>query len=232
MGKFADALKKPGLHIIGEIKKASPAAGKIFQDGGYAPYIFAKHYERNGASALSVVTAGGKFEGKIEDLKEVSELTELPVLCKDFITNPIQITQAYLHGASAVLLIDRLLNENLFDLLLFTALGLGLDVVVEVHQARELENVQRYETEASCVGSLLIGINNRNLATQKVDLSVTENIAPLVEKNRIVISESGIKTRADIERLQAAGVNRFLLGEAVLASGNFEKKMNELRGIG
>lgn len=224
MGKFYEALKGEGTKIIGEIKQAS-MNNYFYNAAHYQPWNIADEYKRSGASALSVVTVGGKFGGHLDHLHRVALHNSLPILRKDFITNVEQAVEAYTHGASAVLIIVSLFDRNFSTMahVIQVAQNLGLDVVLEVHTENQLRIALDWE-------DIIIGINNRDLATLEVDLGVTERLAPLIPEGRMVISCSGIKTRADIERLQKVGVTRFLVGEGILRSWDIKKATKELIG--
>lgn len=197
--------KRVGL--IAEVKKASPSAGILRPD--YDPAAIAQSYQAAGATCISVLTEGSCFHGSIEDIAKVKEACSLPVLRKDFILDPWQVHESRLAGADCILLIMALLPENQAADLVAIARGLGMDVLIEVHNEEELNRALAYE-------SFLIGINNRNLKTLETDLQTTIDLAPLVPPDRLVVSESGIKTYADLERLGKVGATAVLVGESLL----------------
>ena len=193
--------------VIAEIKKASPSKGIIRAQ--YQPAEIAKSYAANGAACLSVLTDRNYFKGSTEDLLAARAACELPVLRKDFMIDPYQIYQAREMGADAVLLIAAALGDPMMSDLEQTATALGLDVLVEVHNEQELERALRLETP-------LLGINNRNLRTFETTLATTISMLGMIPADKIVISESGIHSREDIQLLRDNGVNGFLIGEAFM----------------
>jgi indole-3-glycerol phosphate synthase len=221
--RFRKALIGHGVKLIAETKAASPSAGIIFKK--YSPVTNAKAFEKAGASAVSVLTDAKYFHGGIGDLTKVKASIKLPVLRKDFIIDASQIYESRLAGADAILLIARILKEGQLEYLIRTASDLGMDAFVEVHSSKEA--VLAIES-----GAEIIGINNRDLDTLKVDLRTTLNIINEVPdlRNKIIVSESGIKTKEDINLLKSAGVNAVLVGEAILKSRNMKEKIKELIG--
>jgi len=218
---FAAALSADGVRLIAEFKRRSPAAGPLDERGDPADY--ARRYARAGASALSVLTDERFFGGTLEDLDAAADATALPVLRKDFLIDPVQVWQSALHAADAVLLIVAALgDEGLCDLLARTHAA-GLQALVEVHTEAELDR-------ALAAGARVIGINNRDLGTFAVDLSVTARLRPRIPDDRIVVSESGIRTRADIERLAGLGVHAVLIGEALMTAADPEALLADLLG--
>jgi len=220
---FLKVFPKDKLALIAEIKKASPSAGVIRQD--FEPITLAKTYEESGAAAISVLTDEKFFQGKLDYLKLAKESTTIPILRKDFIVDESQIYEARIGGADAILLIVRILtDEELVNFLKLTH-ELGMNALVEIHNAAEVERVLKTEAK-------IIGINNRDLETFKVD---HQNTVKLIEKypelkNRIIISESGIKSKAEIETLKKAGVAGVLIGETLMKSNNIPAKIQELMG--
>jgi indole-3-glycerol phosphate synthase len=193
--------------VIAEIKKASPSKGELRAD--FQPAEIARSYERHGATCLSVLTDVDFFQGSDEHLKAARAACALPVLRKDFTIDAYQVYEARVMGADAILLIVAALGDTQMQELAALAAELGLDVLVEVHDADEVER-------ALTVRSPLIGINNRNLHTFAVNLSTTLNLLPSIRGDRVVITESGIHTRDDVCRMQSHRVNAFLVGEAFM----------------
>jgi len=195
------------VSLIAECKRRSPGAGEILP--GLDPVALTRGYEQAGARALSVLTDQTYFGGTLSDLSDVRSHTGLPLLRKDFTIDPLQVVEARVAGADAVLLIVRILSDETLRLLHAEARGLGLDVLVEVHDACELER-------AIAIGADLIGINNRDLSTFVTDLDTTVRLLAEVPPDVVLVSESGIRTVEDIERLGEAGVDAILVGEALL----------------
>jgi indole-3-glycerol phosphate synthase len=209
--------------VITEIKAASPSAGVIRDD--FNPGEVAKAMQRGGAAALSVLTEPKQFNGSLEALAAAREAVKLPILMKDIILSPAQVYAAGKMGANAVLLIqalfDRGYSQKSLDEMIAGAHMLGLEVLLETHTASEFRSA--VETDAD-----LIGINNRNLGTLKVDLTATKEILAKNDSNgKLVISESGIKTPEDIRFLRESGARAFLIGAAVMSNGNIEEKVKQ-----
>ncbi|KAF0654950.1 indole-3-glycerol-phosphate synthase [Cyanobium sp. Copco_Reservoir_LC18] len=217
--------RKPA--VIAEIKKASPSKGVIRED--FDPVAIARGYEGGGASCLSVLTDKRFFQGGFEVLVAVREAVELPLLCKDFILTPYQLFQARAAGADAALLIAAILTDQDLAYLLKVARGLGLAVLVEVHDAAEMERVLQLE------GVTLIGINNRDLASFTVDLATTEELmAAFGERVRgrgaLLVSESGLFSRQDLDRAVGAGADAVLVGEALMRQDDVTAALETLIG--
>ena len=218
---------KRGINVIAEAKKASPSAGIIRAD--FDPVEIAKTYESCGADAISVLTDEKYFQGKLEYLTAVKEAVGLPVLRKDFIIDPWQIYQSRSAGADAILLIaDSLKLAELSDFLILAA-ELTLTVLLEVHSADMLLGV-RSMIGFPKKGNSVLGINNRDLNTMDVDLNTTARLLSLLDEDAGVVAESGIKTRADVEKLKRAGVRAVLVGQTLCESGDIERKFKELFG--
>ena len=195
------------VRVIAEVKRRSPGAGEIRP--GLDPAALARGYQARGAAAVSVLTDRDYFGGSLADLRTVREAVSLPLLRKDFVIDPLQVSEARAAGADAVLLIVRILDDARLAELLGVVSEHRMTALVEVHDARELER-------AADAGALVIGINNRDLATFTTELSVTLGLLEQLPTGAVVVSESGIQTRADVERLGEAGVHAVLVGESLL----------------
>ena len=222
---FIGRLAEPGLlgmNIIAEIKRASPSKGKIREN--VDPAERARKYEMGGAAAVSVLTDQNFFNGSPRDLKKAKSAASLPTLRKDFIIDPYQIYESAAMGADAVLLIVRaLLPESLLDLLSLCS-EVGLDALVEVHGEGEFEI-------AAKAGARLIGINNRDLGTFVTDISTSVDLADRAGPGRLLVAESGIHARSDIERLLDAGIWNFLIGESLMRSEDPVRLLRVLHGV-
>jgi len=197
--------------VIAEVKKASPSKGVLRED--FRPAEIAQSYERHGAACLSVLTDVQFFQGSADYLQQARAACALPVLRKDFMIDEYQIVEARAMGADAVLLIAASLDDALMQDLEAAALALGLDVLVEVHDGAELERALRLKTP-------LLGINNRNLRTFEVTLDTTLGLLQKVPTDRLLVTESGILAPADVQRMRAANVNAFLVGEACMRAAD------------
>ena len=196
-----------GAAVIAEVKKASPSKGVLRED--FDPAAIAADYERGGAAALSVLTDERFFQGSAAFLEAARVACSLPVLRKDFMVDAYQVDEARAMGADAILLIAACLDEARMADLEAQAVALGMAVLVEVHDADELERALRLATP-------LVGINNRNLRSFEVTLATTLELLPRVPADRLVVTESGILCAADVQRMRAAGVHAFLVGEAFM----------------
>ncbi|BCA80433.1 indole-3-glycerol phosphate synthase TrpC [Desulfuromonas sp. AOP6] len=210
-----------GTAIVAEIKKASPSKGTIRPD--FDPVEIAEIYQNHGATCLSILTESTFFQGHLHYLGLVREQVSLPLLRKDFIFDPYQIYEARAFGADAILLIAAMLDLPQLQSLTGLAVELQMDVLLEVHDEAELEKALQTDCR-------LIGINNRSLHTFVTDLATTERLRPLVPSDRLVVSESGINSRADVERLLRAGAGAFLVGESLMRERNMGRKLEELLG--
>ncbi len=216
-----------GLNVIAEVKKASPSAGVIRED--FDPVAIARTYEKCGADAISVLTDEKYFQGKLEYLEQVKEAVSVPVLRKDFIIDIWQVYESRAAGADAILLIAEALRaSDLIDLMIAAA-ELGLTVLLEVHEADTLLAV-RSLIGFPKKGYSVLGINNRDLTTMKVDVRTTARLSSLLEEDGELVSESGIKTREDVRKLQSIGVRAVLVGQTLCAHPNIEEKFTELFG--
>jgi indole-3-glycerol phosphate synthase len=216
---FAASLRAHSPAIISEIKKASPSKGVICAD--FRPSEIARAYESGGAAALSVLTDRDYFQGSFDDLRAARAACSLPVLRKDFTISPYHVYEAAANGADGILLIVAILTPAQLRDYRLLATELGLDTLVEAHDARELD-------AALESGAEIIGINNRDLRTFDVTLETSIHLAPRIPTGLIKVSESGIFTPADIARLTAAGYNAFLVGEHLMKSGNPTAALQEL----
>lgn len=205
--------------VIAEVKKGSPSKGIIRAD--FDPIGIAEIYAGHGAACLSVLTDEKFFLGHLRYLGLIREQVRLPLLRKDFLYDPYQLWEAREAGADAVLLIAAMLEPAQLTDLVAEAAEIGLDVLLEVHDERELEMALQVPVE-------LVGINNRDLRSFHTDLAVTERLAPRIPADRLVVAESGIAGRADIRRLQAAGASVFLVGESLMRSPDIGVKLDEL----
>ncbi len=218
---FMGALAGRDCSIIAEIKQRSPSKGRLRKD--FDPEEIARTYEAGGAAAISILTDRDYFEGDGAYLAAVKKVAEIPILRKDFIIDPCQIYETKILGGDALLLIAGLFDEK--DLREFIDLShsLGLSVLVEVHTSDEA-------ARAIAAGAGIIGINNRDLKTFRTDLRTSIELAALIPAGRVMVSESGIEKRADIERLMEAGIRAFLVGEALMKAGDMGEKLRELMG--
>ena len=217
---FRKAIEDGRCAIIAEVKRKSPSKGIIRKN--FDPLEIAQIYEESGAAAVSVLTDYRFFGGKKEFLTRIKERTRLPILRKDFIIDPYQVYETKCLGGDAILLITRLLGKRLRDYIRL-AESLHLFPFVEVHSPEDLDM-------ALAAGADLIGINNRDLMTFATGLQTSLDLAPLIPEGKIVIAESGIHSRKDVEILMAAGIHAFLIGETLMKADDIAAKMKELMG--
>lgn len=217
---FEKALAASGISFICEVKKASPSKGVIVQD---FPYLdIAKEYEKSGASAISVLTEPEYFLGSDKYLKEIAEAVSLPVLRKDFTVDAYQIYEAKVLGASAVLLICAILDDEQLTEYLQIAHHLGLSALVEAHDEEEVQRAVK-------AGARIIGVNNRDLKTFTVDIQNSVNLRDRIPEGTIYVSESGITTAEDVGVLYRNGTNAVLIGETLMRSQDKEAMLLELQ---
>jgi len=216
------ALKGSEIKIIAEVKKASPSKGIICQD--FYPVEIAREYAANNAAAISILTENKFFQGSLKTLSDINSVlgeTRPPLLRKDFIFDPYQIYESRAFGADALLLIVAILDFDILKELLELSHRLHMRCLVESHNENELQAALRS-------GAEIIGINNRDLNTFKVDLSTTGRLRHLIPQEKIVVSESGIRTHQDIQKLREWNINAALIGETLVTSNNISLKMKEL----
>jgi indole-3-glycerol phosphate synthase len=218
---FAEALSRPWTSVIAEHKRRSPSAGDIRPGSDVAEIVRA--YERGGAAALSILTEERHFGGSLEDLRQAREVTDLPILRKDFTIDPYQLYEAKAYGADAVLLVVGSLRKKDLAALFGIANDLDLDAIVEVHDEPELESALEIDCD-------VVGINNRNLENFSVSLDTTFELLTDVPAGKTVVSESGIAERAQIEELERVGVDAVLIGETVMRAPDPEAAVRELAG--
>lgn len=226
---FENALRNPrpaGVSLIAEVKKASPSAGVICKD--FDPVRIAKQYEAAGANCLSVLTDEQFFQGALEYLKQIRQTVKLPLLRKDFIIDERQILEAVEWGADAILLIVAILDDAQLKHFHTLAVEAGLTALVEVHDEEELDR-------ALAADARVVGVNNRNLKTFNVDLATTERLATKLRnapggREKLLVAESGIHTRADVERLARCSAQAILVGESLMKHADIKGKVTELVG--
>jgi indole-3-glycerol phosphate synthase len=219
---FNRALRtRTGIQLIAEVKKASPSAGLIRED--FDPVAIAQTYERHGAACISVLTDEHYFQGHLRYLEAVRQSVSIPVLRKDFILDTYQVLEARVAGADCVLLIAECLEDCRLRELYFYAAELGMESLIEIYEPENLERVLKLEPN-------LIGVNNRNLRTFVTDLEHSLRLRRQIPVDCLLVSESGIKTRADVLRLEQAGVQAMLVGETLMRTPDIGRKVDELLG--
>ena len=216
---FALALKSDHIRVIAEVKQASPSRGMLRPN--FDAIELAQIYAEGGAAAISVLTETNYFMGSIEHLAAIKEVVQLPLLRKDFIFDTYQVYESRAYGANALLLIAAILSQRQLKELVSLSRSLGLRCLVEVHNEGDVERAVLSEAE-------IIGINNRDLNTFAVDVNTTRRLRPLIPKEKIVVSESGIRSRSDMEKLRKWKVDAALVGEALVTAGDVTAKMREL----
>lgn len=217
---FAAAISGPGLHVIAEMKKASPSRGALREE--YRPRELAQGYEAGGAAALSVLTEEDYFHGSLTDLMDARDAVGLPVLRKDFLVDPYQVYESVAAGADAVLLIVAALGDDDLRAMIEISRSLRVAALVEVHREEELERALAAEAK-------IVGVNNRNLKTLEVDLETSFRLRTKIPSSCLAVSESGIKTPEDLRRLSEAGFNAALIGERLLAEDDPGLALTRLR---
>lgn len=221
---FRAAISRPGrINLISEIKFASPSAGGIRKKTD--PCVIGRIYENAGASAISLLTDKQFFKGDLDYLPPLKKAVTLPVLRKDFIIDTAQVKEAFFHGADAILLIARILSQEQLTELLAAARELGMAVLTEIHDRDDLKKVLKTDAD-------IIGINNRDLDTFHVNIKASFDLIPLVPKDKILISESGIQTKEDLSSLRHTGINAVLVGSALMSSGDISEKTREVVAAG
>jgi indole-3-glycerol phosphate synthase len=221
---FLSPLAQGGpIRLIAEVKRASPSKGVIRED--FHPARIAQAYQEHGAACLSVLTDGPYFQGSLDDLRRIRAYVDLPVLRKDFVVDPYQVVEARAAGADAVLLIAECLDDRALAELYDAVLGLGMTPLVELYEPDHLPRVLR-------LGARLVGVNNRHLRTFEVDLGHTLRLRPQIPDDRLLVAESGIRTREDVRRLESAGIQAMLVGESLMASPDVGEAVDRLLGRG
>ena len=221
---FERALRAPGMSFICEFKRASPSKGLIAADADIAPVTVARAYEAAGAAAVSCLTEPIWFKGADADLAAIAQAVSIPVLRKDFIVDEYMIYQARACGAAAVLLIVGILTDAQLSAYVALAHELGMSALVEAYEPDEVPR-------ALAAGARVVGVNNRDLRTFAVDFGRSIELRPLVGPQRVFVSESGVSTRADVARLEAAGVDAVLIGETLMRAPDPRAMLDELRGV-
>ena len=218
---LATAICGERIRLIAEVKKASPSRGVIRHD--FQPVTIARTYASNGASAISVLTEARYFQGSLDYLSDIRKAlgNRTPLLRKDFIHDPYQIYESRAYGADSLLLIVAILSQLQLEELLGLSHELGMSCLVEIHNEAEMETAHRSQAR-------IIGINNRDLNTFTLDITTTERLRPLILPDRIVVSESGIKDRSDIERMSQLGIDAVLVGESLMTAPDIAARMKEL----
>jgi len=216
---FGAALNQNRIQLIAEVKQSSPSRGVLCTD--FSPVTLAREYAKGGATAISVLTEANYFVGSIDHLAAIRAEVHLPLLRKDFIFDTYQVYESAACGADALLLIAAILSQQQLSELLSLSHSLGMGCLVEAHNEAEIEQALHAKAQ-------VIGINNRNLSTFAVDINTTRRLRPLLPDQQIVVSESGISSRLDVEKLKGWGVNAILVGEALVTAADIKAKIREL----
>ena len=216
---FGTALNQNRIQLIAEVKQSSPSRGVLCAD--FSPVTLAGEYAKGGATAISVLTEANYFGGSIDHLAAIRAEVHLPLLRKDFIFDPYQVYESAACGADALLLIAAILSQQQLAELLSLSHSLGMGCLVEVHNEAEIEQALHAKAQ-------VIGINNRDLSTFAVDIDTTRRLRSLLPEQQIVVSESGISSRLDVEKLKGWGVNAVLVGEALVTTADIKAKIREL----
>lgn len=219
---FKAALMAEGTRVIAEVKKASPSKGIIRED--FDHIAIAESYEKGGAAAISVLTDSHFFKGDIEYLSQIRQAVDIPLLRKDFIIDEYQVVEAKVYGADALLLIATVLPLDELKYLYELSRSLGMQVLVEVHDKKDLKKALKS-------GAEIIGINNRDLKKFKTDINISVELAKLIPEDKIIVSESGINSSEDIAFLKNGGANAFLIGEAFMREVDPGEKLREMIGL-
>ena len=217
---YLQATEEDPYRIISEVKKASPSKGVIRED--FDPVAIAQHYEKGGASAISILTEPHFFQGSLDYLSEVRRYVGIPLLRKDFIVSKYQILEAVVYGADFILLIAAALSKKELRELLGYTRHLGMEALVEVHDKSDL-------TKAIYAGSDIIGINHRNLKTFEMDMNLCYDLIPLIPNGKIIVAESGIYEHGQLEDLSKVGVDAFLVGESLMRQDDEEAALRKLK---
>lgn len=219
---FEQALRSEGISFICEVKCASPSKGVIAPD--FNPVAIARAYEQAGATAISCLTEPQWFKGSNTHLEAVAKAVNIPVLRKDFVVDEYMVYQARVCGAAAVLLICSILDDATLASCIKTAHEIGISALVEAYEPKEI-------FRALAAGARIVGVNNRDLRSFEVDFGRSIDLRPLVGSERIFVSESGVETRADVEQLEAAGIDAVLIGETLMRADDKQAALAHLRGI-
>lgn len=218
---FRAALASPGMSLIAEIKRASPSRGDL--NPSLDPAVVAAGYERGGAHAISVLVEPHFFKGSEDDVRQVRDVSGVPILWKDFVVSPAQVIRARHVGADAVLVIVRILDDTTLRMIVGLVRELGLCPLVEVFDERDLDR-------AVAVGADVIGVNHRDLETFEEDQTATKRLRPLVPDGVVLVAESGISSRSDVAELEAIGVDAILVGESLVKAPDAGEKIRDLLG--
>ena len=218
--KFLTATEDEKIRIIAEVKKASPSKGIIRED--FDPLQIAQNYSNSGANAISVLTEPHYFKGDLEYLTAIRRYVPTPLLRKDFIVDKYQIIEALVYGADFILLIAKSLSKKELKELYEYALHLGLEVLVEIHDKEDLK-------KAIWCGANIIGINHRNLDTFEMDMTLCDQLIPMIPNGKIIVAESGVSNRETIERLSSIGADAFLIGEHFMRQDDIEAEVKRLK---